>query len=244
MKLIYTFSILLTLIFFQSCETYGPATRCQNIRYMERPFYDDLDTASNYVSAYLTKGAYYRSGDDNVTGELNIHRSWTNKWNFASLGAFGQFGSYKLKDSVALGYYSFGIRGDIGLRKRMGETEYSIVNLALAVSYESGAFSNFRSNFEQKKISTIPTSNFTRDIMVYWGLKHRFNNKKTFSGRFGLGYTFNNNVFAYTQLDLSYKFNKNMYGILNAVFPVSGSSPTSKVVPRFNLFSLGVTYGF
>jgi hypothetical protein len=92
---------------------------------MEIPFFNGEDTSSYYVTGRYSGGVKYQPNDDNHSGSLSFHYSkvsdkniWSREWQkhqykHYAIGGFGILGQYNLKDSVNLGYYTFGIRGEV-----------------------------------------------------------------------------------------------------------------------------------
>ncbi len=250
MRQLLFFTTLLFCVIFQSCETYGPATRCQNTRYMERPFREDEDTSATYVSARLIKGAYYRPNDNNISGDLSIHHSWVTEHFYCSVGGFGQLGRYNVKDSVTLGYNGLGLMLDFGLRTRLDRTEISFLTFSISRNFEGGDYHKYRVKqaLERDSGTLREMRQATTDIFGYFGIKHQMKNNKTVSGRMGIGFSANDEAVAYGQFDISYQLTKNIFCTANAVLPIRNNSRKGNtrldVVQYWNLVSLGVSYGF
>ena len=245
-------SILALMTLLGACETYGPASRYQNMFPMEHSFYDGYDTSNYYVSARYSGGRAYRPQDKNQTGELSIHKSWVTRWRHSSIGIYGQIGEYKVKDSLKLGYNNFGIRGDFGKSRTYDDNTEIGFNGAFSLSYESGQYTAFRGEFERLNQfpsgifpkDTVPyaPNRWVRDIQMYFSLRHRFEENKVLSFRFGTGFSFNNVISAYPFLSLSYQFHERMHANLSGLFLTdSGKNGQNRLN---DLFSLGLTYSF
>jgi hypothetical protein len=247
------FCICLCLI--TSCETFGPATRYQNSRMLERPFYNGTDTSQFYASARLGNGRNYREKDKSFANELAVHKSWVSDFLYGSAGFYAQSGQYKLRDSSALNYFGVGVRGEGSLSFYSDNTEFNILTLSFSQSYENGEFFKLRKQVEQKKIVSPflfndstnmlkPRSNWTTDLQSYFSLRHRFQPNKVLGMRAGLGFSFNNEMAIYGFLDASYQFDEHLNFNVNAAFPLLFQNENKNQLRLNNVFSVGFAYGF
>ena len=225
-----------------SCETYGPASRFQGVRMMERPFFDGSDTSATYVAAKVGLGVGYKPEDRNKIGELSLHRGWSFRNFYAAVGAFGQFGEYKLRDSAAFNYNAFGLRGEIGQISRFDNMEVEFLNVSVARSYESGSFAEFRKKFEQGRngSSGIPYR-WTTEFQSHLGVKQRFSNNQVFGFRIGFGYSYNSQDAFFSFINTSFQFNKNIHANLNFVTAQLFSNENTVFN---NALTAGLTFGF
>ena len=258
MKIIYFLSIFFSILCLQSCETYGPASRYQTTRYMERPFYEGRDTSSYYVSARYGNGKIYQPQDDNRVGALNVHRSWMGgaaKTPFfatpirlhGSIGAFGQLGEYKIKDSLRLGHHTFGLRGEFGLHimSNNGKTDFNTFNFTLSKSYENGAFHDFRKKLDKPQIDpNYEAQNWSTDVGWSLGVRHRFGEHQIGGLQGGFAWNFNNSIAPYYYLDASVQVNKRIHLNVNVTSPLSKKELSLSTSTFRYILSLGIAYGF
>jgi hypothetical protein len=240
--LIILFGLAFTC-FMTSCETFGPASRYQSARLMERPFYNEADTSQLYISARLGNGRNYREKDKNYAGEFAVHKSWVSERFYASVGTFGQYGKYKLRDSTALSYYSAGLRAEGGLSVYNDDTEFNFLTLSFSRSYENGDFYRLRQTKDSAVVS-LSREHWTTDIQSYFGIRHRFEPNKILGFRGGLGFSFNNELAIYSFLDASYQYDEHLHFNINAALPHLFQDERKVPIKLNNVFSLGVTYGF
>jgi hypothetical protein len=254
----HIFSIIICIYFIcltTSCETFGPATRYQNSRALERPFYNGVDTSQLYASARLGNGRNYREKDESFAGELSVHKSWVSELFYGSVGFYGQSGRYKLRDSSkALGYYSLGLRGEGGLGIYTTDTEVSVLTLSFSRSYESGAFYKLRKKVGLKDVSglfssdstnaSLPRSNWITDIQSYIGVRHRFHPNRVLGGRAGLGFSFNNEMAIYGFLDASLQIDEHSNVNFSLALPFFPQDENKIPIKLSNVFSMGFSYGF
>jgi hypothetical protein len=244
--------LLFIALIFAGCETYGPATRYQNTRLMERPFYNGSDTAASYLSARLGNGRNYRNDDKSYAGEISLYRSWVSKWIYASVGGHAQYGRYQLKDSIALDYHSLGLRFETGFTANIDNSQI-YYNIAASRSYENGSFYNYRKTFRRsdslapasifKDTSLLKPLKWITDFQSSWGFKHRFNENSALNARTGVGFSFNNELAIYGFIEASYQFNKRLYANFSYVVPFRDDG-TKNELKLSNIYSLGVTYSF
>jgi hypothetical protein len=258
MKIIYFSSIILSVLCLQSCETYGPASRYQTTRYMERPFYEGHDTSSYYVSARYGNGKIYQPQDENRVGALNVHYSWMGgsaKMPFsttpsrlhASIGAFGQMGEYKIKDSLRLGHHTFGLRGEIGMHyiSSNGKTDFNTFTLTLSKSYENGAFHDFRNKLDKPRLdSNYIAQNWSTDFGWSLGVRHQFGKYSIGGLQWGFAWNFNNSIVPYYYVDASMQLNKRLHLNANVTSPLSKKELSASASTFRYILSLGVAYGF
>lgn len=246
--------LLISMLSLTSCETFGPASRYQNTRMLERPFYSGADTGQMYISARFGNGRNYRERDKSYAGELSTHYSWVSKWLFASVGAYGQYGRYKLRDSAALSYYSLGGRLEAGVSGYFDNTEVSIVGLSLSSSYEGGQFFDLRSRTGQKSALSIlffndsterifPRTHSITDFQSYFNIRHRFKLHQIMRVRFGLGFSTNDETATYAFADGSYQCNKHITFNINSAYPLLFDNKNGALRLN-NIVAVGVTYGF
>jgi hypothetical protein len=257
MKNLYFCFVLFSVLCLQSCGTYGPASFFQTAKYMETPFFNGEDTSSYYVSGRYSGGVKYIPNDDNNSGALSFHYSkvsdkniWSRKWQkrqykHYAIGGFGILGQYNLKDSVNLGYHTFGIRGEAGnhLYSKDNNTDFSFT-MNLGRSYENGSFYDFRSDYEAKNNTNpnyIPYK-WTTDWGFRFGIKHRFVNYKIVNMSLGVNWSINNVVIPQFYADASYQFNKKWHINLNYVFLPKAKGDNTKSL--INFINLGIACGF
>jgi hypothetical protein len=222
---------------------------------LERPFYNGADTSQFYASARLGNGRNYREKDKSFASELAVHKSWVSDFLYGSVGIYGQSGQYKLRDSSALSYYSFGLRGEGGLSFYSDDTEFNILTLSFSRSYENGEFFKLRKQVGRKDIASLfffndstntitPSSNWTTDLQSYFSLRHRFQPNKVLGMRAGLGFNFNDEMAIYGFLDASYQFDEHLNFNVNAAFPLLFQEENKMPLKLNNVFSVGFSYGF
>jgi hypothetical protein len=225
---------------------------------MEIPFFDGEDTSSYYVTGRYSGGVKYQPKDDNQSGALSFHYSkvsdkniWFRKWQkrqykHYAIGGFGMLGQYNVKDSVNLGYHTFGIRGEMGnhLYTKDNNTDFSFT-MNLGRSYEVGSFYDFRNDFEKKarvNDSTYIANRWLTDWGFRWGIKHRFESYKIINMSLGVNWSINNNVLPHFYADASYQLNKKWHINLNYVFLPKEKGDNTKYL--INFLNLGITRGF
>jgi hypothetical protein len=243
------------ICFLTSCETFGPATRYQNSRLLERPFYNGADTSQLYASARLGNGRNYREKDKSFASELSVHKSWVSELFYGSVGFYGQSGQYKLRDSSGLSYYSAGIRGEGGMSFFSDNTEFNILTLSFSQSYENGEFFKLRKKVGQKDVVGLflfndstnvftPRSNWTTDVQSYFSIRHRFQPNKVLGMRTGLGLNVNDETAIYSFLDATYQFDEHWNFNVSAAIPFFPQDTNKKPLKLSNVFSMGFSYGF
>jgi hypothetical protein len=258
MKNLYFCFILFSVLCLQSCETYGPASRYQTTRFMERPFYEGRDTSNYYVSARYGNGKIYQTQDDNRVGALNVHYSWMGgsaKMPFyatpcrihASIGAFSQIGEYKIKDSLRLGHHTFGLRGEIGLHFFIngGKTDFNMFNFTLSKSYENGQFHDYRNKLDKPLIDpNYEPQNWSTDLGWSLGVRHQLGKYNVGGLQCGLAWNFNNSIVPYYYVDASMQLHKRLHVNVNLTSPLSKKELSSSSSTFRYILSLGVAYGF
>ena len=242
-NIIFKINFFIIVLSVVSCETYGPASRYQVVRAMERPSYDGTDTSATYAAVKLGFGVQNQAEDKNKTAELSLHRSWVFRDFYASVGAYGQYGEYKLKDSAAFNYTNFGLRTEVGYATRFDNMEIEFLNLSIARGYESGSFYEFRKKYEQtRNDAVVPPFKWITEFQSHLGVRHLINKNQSFGFQIGFGYSFNNYNSMFSFLNTSFQFNKNMHANFNLVSilkVIDNQQNTSN-----NIFSMGLTYGF
>jgi hypothetical protein len=257
MKILYFIPILLLLLCLQSCETYGPASRYQTTKYMEKPFFNGKDTGSFYVSGRYSGGVRYQPNDKNRSGALNMHLSyvtdkgiWSRKWlnnqyYHFGVGSGGIMGQYNVKDSLKLGYHNLGFRGEAGTHLYTDDNNTHIgMTMTLGRSYENGSFYTFRDNFEKSRSSNpnYIIEKWSTDWGFRYDIEHSFGDYKVAHFDVGVNFNYSDDYIPRFYADASYQLNKRFHLNLNYVF--SSLKKGNKISSQTNFVNLGVACGF
>lgn len=242
-SIIILFCVALTLT-ISSCSTpsyYIPAVTGNDVSYLPKPMGSDSIKTKTYVSASLASlDLPYATGDLNM-GFLNLSRAHTTKHFNIAYGVFGfagetNYGSESAKKTMAQdfdgkGFIGGGLRTSIGYYDNAGQVEFRILSWENALSFESGAYADFRKKMSDLNdpniISSTKTTMYTTGgaTEIIFHSKRNLNNH--FAFRFFYGFTpgLNKSLISEkdyihrsgTAVDFTFYFKLNkFYGILSS----------------------------
>lgn len=249
--------ILLFLVaLYSSCSTpsyYSPALSGNDIAYLPKPMESDSVTVKNYVSGSIAGLSLPYSSGDVTMGFLNFSRGHTFKNLNIAYGAFGFAGATNYDDDFyerdnptpdfsGKSAYGGGLRTSIGYYDNAGNAEFRIINWESALSFENGAYADFRKRLLATGNPEIVTSGnttlFTTGISseIIWHGRRNLNNhyafKLFYGGTPGLNKSFKEGFERYKTSGGTFNFTffiklKNLYGIIDSSAAKGGTSRLS-----------------
>lgn len=243
-------------ICISSCSTpsyFSPALSGNDIAYLPKPMGADSVKVKNYVSASIAGLTMPYSSGDITMGMLNFSRAHTLKNVNIAYGAFGFAGATNYDESFydrehpvqafsGKGVYGGGLRTSIGYYDYAGSAEFRILSWENALSFENGAYADFRKNLltlgDPTVVTTEKTTLFTTGIAseIIWHSKRNTNNhyafKLFYGGTPGLNKSFKEGFERYKTSGGTFNFSffiklNKLYGIMDASAAKGGTSRLS-----------------
>jgi hypothetical protein len=179
-KLIPSLFCIAIAVIISSCTStsyFIPAVTANDITYLPKPMGSDSIKTRNYISGSLASLTLpYSTGDINM-GFINFSRAHTTKNLNIAYGIFGFAGKtnydseYNQKRTPpefdGKGLIGGGLRSSIGYYDSDGQAEFRILSWENALSFESGAYADFRKRMNDLNDPTIVSS--TKTIMYSTG---------------------------------------------------------------------------
>lgn len=187
------------LLSFTSCNTvsyFTPAAVGTNIAYLPKPMASDSIKFQLYASGSIAGNSFpYGRGSSNI-GYLNVSGANTFKNFNVGYGVFGGLGEVKydnqygrLNTVYTPGYRMlnlFGLRSSVGLHIPSGRTDFRILNLESALSFEGGAYQAFRKKLYDRNEPDILSSNRTTLFSKGISSEIIWHAKSTMANQFGI----------------------------------------------------------
>ncbi|KQC01132.1 hypothetical protein [Pedobacter sp. Hv1] len=238
---LFGIAIVFSISSCSSPSYFIPAATGNDVSYLPKPMGSDSIKTRNYVSASLASLALpYATGDINM-GFVNFSRAHTTKHLNIAYGVFGFAGEtnyesgYHKKTTIpefdGKGLIGGGLRTSIGYYDYAGPVEFRILSWENALSFESGAYADFRKRMNTLNDPNIISSTKTTLYTTGGATEIIFHSKRNldnhFAFRFFYGFTpgLNQSIktnFDYqkrrgTYLDFTFYFKLNkFYGILSS----------------------------
>lgn len=232
------------IVCINACSTpsyFIPAVTGNDVAYLPKPMGSDSIKTKNYLSASLASlNLPYSTGDLNM-GFLNFSRAHTSKHLNIAYGAFGFAGETNYDNSYnkeimvkgfdGKGFIGGGLRTSIGYYDSAGPVEFRILSWENALSFESGAYADFRKSANALNDPNVVSSTKTTMYTTGGATELIFHSKRNLDNHFAFrlfyGFTpglnktlvtdkehFNRRE---TALDFTFYFKLNkFYGILSS----------------------------
>ncbi|RYF24364.1 MAG: hypothetical protein EOO42_05920 [Flavobacteriales bacterium] len=256
-RFLKSLTLALVIMFLHSCSApsyFSPALSGNDFAYLPKPMGSDSVKVKNYISGSIAGLTMPYSSGDVTMGMLNFSRAHTLKNVNIAYGAFGFAGAtnydenfYDREHAVPAfsgkGVYGGGLRTSIGYYDYAGSAEFRILSWENALSFENGAYADFRKSLltlgDPNIITTDKTTLFTTGIAseIIWHSKRNVNNhyafKLFYGGTPGLNKSFKEGFERYKTSGGT--FNISFFIILNKLYGIIDSGVAKGGTSRLSL---------